>query len=77
MGRLSVFIEINGESVYVGEIAGRDSTDACFTYADTYLENQEHRAISIGLPLEEKHLMQLVPGSFLKDYFRKDLREDV
>lgn len=54
MRRLSVFVEINGESVYVGEIAGKDSTDACFTYADTYLENQEHRAISIGLPLEEK-----------------------
>ena len=39
MRRLSVFIEINGESVYVGEIAGKDSTDACFTYADTYLKN--------------------------------------
>ena len=54
MRRLSVFIEINGESVYVGDIVGRDSTDACFTYADTYLENPEHYAISIGLPLEEK-----------------------
>ena len=38
----------------MGEIAGKDSTDACFTYADAYLENQEHYAISIGLPLEEK-----------------------
>ena len=27
MRRLSVFIEINGESVYVGEIAGKDSSD--------------------------------------------------
>ena len=27
MRKLSVFIEINGESVYVGEIAGKDSTD--------------------------------------------------
>ena len=54
MRRLSVFIEINGESVYVGEIAGKDSTDACFTYADSYLRNKEHHAISIGLPLEEK-----------------------
>ena len=52
MRKLSVFIEINGESVYVGEIAGKDSADACLTYADTYLENQEHRAISIGLLLE-------------------------
>lgn len=54
MKRLSVFIEINGESVFVGEIVGRDSGDACFTYADVYLKNPEHRAISIGLPLEEK-----------------------
>ncbi|MGN1165213.1 MAG: HipA domain-containing protein [Lachnospiraceae bacterium] len=54
MRRLSVFIEINGISEYVGEISGTDSNDACFTYADAYLENTEHRAISIGLPLGEK-----------------------
>ena len=54
MKKLSVYIEINGESVYVGEIAGKDSNDACFTYSDTYFENPEHRAISIGLPIEEK-----------------------
>ena len=54
MRKLSVFIEINGSSEYVGEISGIDSTDACFSYADTYLNNPEHRAISIGLPLEEK-----------------------
>lgn len=54
MRRLSVFVEIKGESVYVGEIVGKDSNDAFFTYADAYLENSEHRAISIGLPLEEK-----------------------
>ena len=39
MRRLSVFIEINGENVHVGDITGKDSTDSCFTYADTYLEN--------------------------------------
>lgn len=54
MRKLSVFIEINGSSEYVGEISGTDSTDACFSYADTYLDNPEHRAISIGLPLEER-----------------------
>lgn len=54
MRKLSVFIEINGSSEYVGEISGTDSTDACFSYADTYLNNPEHRAISIGLPLEER-----------------------
>ena len=52
--RLSVYIEISGTNEYVGEIAGIDSNDACFTYADSYLDNSEHRAISIGLPLEEK-----------------------
>lgn len=54
MKRLSVFIEINGRNEYVGEIVGRDSGDAGFTYAESYLENPEHRAISIGLPMEEK-----------------------
>ncbi len=54
MKRLSVFIEINGVSEHVGEIAGTDSNDVCFTYADDYLANPENRAISIGLPLEEK-----------------------
>jgi len=54
MRKLSVFIEINGISEYVGEIVGTDSDDACFAYAESYLANSEHRAISIGLPLEEK-----------------------
>lgn len=39
MRKLSVYIEINGDSVHVGEIVRKDSTAACFTYADTYLEN--------------------------------------
>ena len=55
MRRLSVFIEIEGKFEYVGEIVETDFGDACFAYADSYLENPEHRAISIGLPLEEKN----------------------
>lgn len=54
MRRLAVFIEINGQNEYVGEIVGSDSSDARFTYAERYLENPEHRAISIGLPMKEK-----------------------
>ncbi|MDO4345633.1 MAG: HipA N-terminal domain-containing protein [Eubacteriales bacterium] len=54
MRKLSVYIEINGTSEYVGEIAGTNSDDACFTYDETYLNNPEHWAISIGLPTEEK-----------------------
>lgn len=49
-----MFIEINGQSEYAGEIVGRDFGDARFTYAESYLKNPEHRAISIGLPMEEK-----------------------
>ena len=54
MKKLSVYIELNGLSKYVGEIAGTDFNDARFTYADSYLENPECQAISIGLPLAEK-----------------------
>lgn len=54
MRRLAVFIEINGKNEYAGEILGHDSGDARFTYAESYLKNPEHRAISIGLPMEEK-----------------------
>ncbi|MGN0962866.1 MAG: type II toxin-antitoxin system HipA family toxin [Clostridia bacterium] len=54
MVKLFVYIEINGESEYVGEITGAGAHDACFTYADSYLKDSEHRSISIGLPLEEK-----------------------
>ena len=43
MRRLSVYIEINGENIYVGEIAGKDFNDACFSYSDDYLKNPEHR----------------------------------
>lgn len=54
MKRLIVYIEINGRSEYVGEIVGTDVNDACFTYADIYLNNPMNHAISIGLPLSEK-----------------------
>lgn len=54
MRKLSVYVEINGKSEYVGEITGTNSEDACFTYDTAYLNDPEHRAISIGLPLEEK-----------------------
>ena len=54
MRKLSVYVEINGKSEYVGEITGTNSEDAHFTYDTAYLNDPEHRAISIGLPLEEK-----------------------
>lgn len=54
MKSLSVYIEVNGSSEYVGAISGTDYKDACFTYADTYIQKAGSRAISISLPLEEK-----------------------
>lgn len=54
MKRLSVFVEKNGENIYVGKIVGENSADACFTYADTYVNDSNNRSISIGLPLEKK-----------------------
>ena len=77
MKKLSVYIEINGNSEYVGEIIGTNSNDACFTYADIYLVNPLHRAISIGLPLEEKTFSAQRTRIFLKGFFRKVLQEDV
>jgi serine/threonine-protein kinase HipA len=54
MRKLLIQIELNGENVSVGEIAGKDSNDACFTYAESYASNPEHRPISISLPLEKR-----------------------
>jgi serine/threonine-protein kinase HipA len=54
MRKLLIQIELNGENVSVGEIVGNDSHDACFTYAESYASNPEHRPISISLPLSPK-----------------------
>lgn len=34
MLRLKILMEQNGESKYVGDIVGNDSTDACFSYSE-------------------------------------------
>lgn len=54
MRELSVYTEICGRSIYVGQIVGNDSSDACFSYADEYLDNPEHLPISLSLPLDSK-----------------------
>lgn len=54
MRKLLIQIELNGENVYVGDIVGNDSDDACFTYAESYANNSAHRPISISLPLEKR-----------------------
>lgn len=54
MRNLSIQIELNGDNVYVGNIVGNNSDDACFTYAASYVKHPAHRPISISLPLEKR-----------------------
>ena len=54
MRKLNISIEVNGENILVGHITGNDFNDACFSYADSYLNNVENRAISISLPLQKE-----------------------
>lgn len=51
--KLTVFIEINGTSIYVGDITGDTPSSASFLYSPEYLSNPESRPISISLPLTE------------------------
>ena len=48
---LSVYIEIKGCQVYVGEICGNTPEDARFSYAESYMENPETVPVSLSLPL--------------------------
>ena len=77
MRTLLVYIEINGVNEFVGKIVGENSENACFTYDPVYLNNSEHRAISIGLPLEEKTFNASRTKVFLRACFRKVLQEKV
>lgn len=54
MRHLSVFVEINGNSVMAGEIIGNHSEDAHFKYSREYLKNPENRPISMSLPLRDE-----------------------
>lgn len=66
MHKLLVRIEIKGESVYVGDIVGKDSSDVCFTYAESYLNVPEHRPISINLPLEKRSFDAFTTRNFFE-----------
>lgn len=54
MRRLSVFIEMSGESVYAGEIAGKDSNDTSFEKAASY--------VGIGSKMAMKRFDTMVNG---------------
>lgn len=66
MINLTVQIELKGNQVYVGNITGNDTNDACFTYADSYIENVDSRPISISLPLEQVHFSPLETRNFFE-----------
>ena len=48
--RLAVYIEINGQSIYVGDIEGDSALSASFRYADEYMSDSKNRPVSISLP---------------------------
>ncbi len=54
MRRYNVYIELAGDQVKVGEIAGNSSEDAGFSYSKEYLAQNNARAISVSLPLQEE-----------------------
>ncbi len=54
MRKLSVWMEIKGKAVYVGQITGHDSNNACFSYAEDYRSRSDSRPVSLSLPLEER-----------------------
>lgn len=66
MRKLCVYIEINGNNVYVGDIIGNNSEDACFTYSESYLENHDSRAISIGLPLTDRTFDSILTRNYFE-----------
>ena len=85
MRKLNVEIEINGKSVYVGDIVGNDNTDAVFTYADEYIDSSDSRAISISMPLEKRSFSVkqtknffegLLPEGFMRRSVAEWLRTD-
>lgn len=77
MRNLSVFIEWDGKQIYVGNIRGKQSNDAVFSYAPEYINNLDNRPISINLPLEEQSFAPDRTRIFLKVFCRKALREGV
>ena len=54
MKHLSVWIEINGEQTYVGDIGGQGAGDARFIYSKEYCLNPYCHPISIHLPFSDE-----------------------
>lgn len=52
--KLLVFLEINGQQTYVGNIVYQNPQEAGFTYAEEYLNSSIAASISINLPLRSE-----------------------
>ena len=85
MRNLRIEIEINGQSVYAGNILGNDYHDAKFSYAEEYLADEHNRAISLSLPLQKQAFSVektrnffegLLPEGFLKRCIAQTLQYD-
>lgn len=85
MRNLIVEIELDGKSVYVGNIIGNDYQDACFKYSKEYIVFEKAKPISISLPLKEepfnseatKNFFEgLLPEGFMRRSVAKWMRTD-
>ena len=83
---LQVFLERNGESIPVGRIDGRDSSDAAFRYQSAYLSAQNSTPLSVSLPLREEaftpaqtksYFDGLLPEGFTRRSLAERLHVDV
>lgn len=73
MRDLLIQIELNGENIYVGDIVGNDSKDACFTYAESYVNVPEHRSISISLPLMKRTFDAQATRNFFEGFIARGI----
>lgn len=66
MRTLAVYIEMNGQQNYVGQIKGNGPADACFIYADEYCAKSEAVSISLSLPISEKTFSPVQTQNFFE-----------
>ena len=50
----NVYLEIEGRQTRVGEIAGNSSDSARFSYSKEYLAENDPRAVSVSLPIQDE-----------------------
>ena len=65
MKRLNVYIEISGEQILAGSIAGNNQYDAVFQYDEGYI-NGKHPALSISLPVGSREFTAIETKNFFE-----------